>query len=71
VEIVLNDIQPAFLYSNRFTGPIKRTGGPWLLRGDWWKKGQWTREEWDAETDEGVYRLVHDQEGWFLDGIYG
>jgi protein ImuB len=71
VEIVLNDIQPAFLYSNRFTGPIKRTGGPWLLRGDWWKKGQWTREEWDAETDEGVYRLVHDQQGWFLDGIYG
>jgi protein ImuB len=71
VEIVLNDIQPAFLYSNRFTGPIKRTGGPWMLRGNWWKKSHWTREEWDAETDDGVYRLVHDEEGWFLDGIYG
>ena len=71
VKIVLNDLQPAFLYSNRFTGPIKQTGGPWLLRGDWWKNEKWTREEWDAETDEGVYRLVHDREGWFLDGIYG
>jgi protein ImuB len=71
VKIVLNDIQPAFLYSNQFTGPIKQTCGPWMLRGDWWKKEQWIREEWDAETDEGVYRLVHDEKGWFLDGIYG
>jgi protein ImuB len=70
-QIVLNNAQPAFLYSNRFTGPIKQTGGPWLLRGDWWRNRNWTREEWDAETDEGVYRLVHDKEGWFLDGIYG
>ena len=70
-KIVLNDIQPAFLYSNRFTGPIKQTCGPWLLRGNWWDQRQWAREEWDAVTDEGVYRLVHDEEGWFLDGVYG
>ena len=69
-KIVLNDIQPAFLYSNRFTGPIKQACGPWLLRGNWWDKRQWEREEWDAATEDGVYRLVHDDNGWFLDGVY-
>jgi protein ImuB len=27
-KIVFNDVQPAFLYSARFTGPIRETGGP-------------------------------------------
>ena len=70
VNVVLSEIQPAFLYSNRFTGPIKQACGPWLIRGRWWDKRQWTREEWDAATEEGVYRLVHDAKGWFLDGVY-
>ena len=69
-KIVLNDVQPAFLYSTRFTGPIKETCGPWLLEGNWWEKRHWSREEWDAATEDGVYRLVHVEEGWFLAGIY-
>ena len=69
-KIVLNDVQPAFLYSSRFTGPIKETCGPWLLEGNWWEKRQWSREEWDAVTEDGIYRLVRVKDGWFLDGIY-
>jgi protein ImuB len=69
-NVVLNDVQPAFLYSNRFTGPIKQTCGPWLIRGNWWDKRQWERKEWDAATEEGIYRLVQDTNGWFLDGVY-
>jgi protein ImuB len=69
-KVVLNDVQPAFLYSPRITGPIKETCGPWLLEGDWWEKRHWSREEWDAATDDGVYRLVRIEEGWFLDGVY-
>jgi hypothetical protein len=38
--------------------------------GDWWEKRSWSREEWDIATDDGLYRLVHSAEEWFLDGIY-
>jgi protein ImuB len=69
-RIVLNDSRPAYLYSPRCTGPIKDARGPWLVDGDWWQERPWDREEWDVVTDEGLYRLVHVAEGWFLDGIY-
>jgi hypothetical protein len=41
-----------------------------MLEGNWWEPGGWAREEWDVETDEGVYRLVRIKGEWFLDGIY-
>jgi protein ImuB len=69
-KIILNDILPAFLYSARSTGPIKEIRGPWLLEGDWWEERHWAREEWDIATDDGIYRLVHAGEQWFLDGVY-
>jgi protein ImuB len=69
-KIILNDVAPAFLYSDRFTGPIKEACGPWVANGNWWEKRRWSREEWDAATDDGVYRLVHLENGWFLDGVY-
>jgi protein ImuB len=69
-KIDLNDGQPAFLHSPRFTGPITETCGPWLLEGNWWESRHWWREEWDAATDGGIYRLVLAGTDWFLDGIY-
>ncbi len=69
-QIILHDKRPAFLYSAHGTGPIKETRGPWLLEGNWWESRHWSREEWDVATDEGIYRLVHVGEGWFLEGIY-
>jgi protein ImuB len=69
-KVILNDIQPAFLYSSRITGPIKETCGPWAMEGNWWESRHWFREEWDALTEEGIYRLVHIDEDWFLDGVY-
>ena len=69
-QIALAGAAPAFLYSNHYTGPIHETRGPWLLEGNWWESRHWSREEWDVATDEGIYRLVRVEEGWFLDGIY-
>jgi protein ImuB len=69
-KVILNDFQPAFLYSSRITGPIKEACGPWVMEGNWWESRHWFREEWDALTEEGIYRLVHIGEDWFLDGVY-
>jgi protein ImuB len=68
--IKLHDGEPAFLRSPHFTGPIKETSGPWLLEGNWWESRHWSREEWDAATENGIYRLVQAGRAWFLDGIY-
>jgi protein ImuB len=69
-KIRLNDGEPVYLESPRFTGRIKETSGPWLLEGNWWESRRWSREEWDAATEGGVYRLVQAGTDWFLDGIY-
>jgi protein ImuB len=69
-NVILNEARPAYLYSSRATGPIRDARGPWLLDGGWWEAGAWAREEWDIATDDGLYRLVRAEGGWFLDGIY-
>ena len=69
-NIILNDVQPAFLYSARCTGPITEARGPWRIEGRWWEPQAWSREEWDVMTEEGTYRLVRQPSGWFLEGIY-
>jgi protein ImuB len=69
-NIILKDVQPAFLYSSRSTGAIRDARGPWLLEGNWWEDRHWSREEWDIATEDGIYRLVHTGQQWFLDGIY-
>ena len=69
-RVVLEEVRPVLLSSSRGTGPITEARGPWLLEGNWWESKRWSREEWDVATDDGLYRLVHVEEGWFLDGIY-
>ncbi len=69
-DVIMDQARPAFLYSERTTGPVKESEGPWLLEGNWWQKNQWTREEWDIVMQDGMYRLIRTGEGWFLDGVY-
>jgi protein ImuB len=69
-RVVLNHGAPEFLYSSRITSAVGEKRGPWRLAGDWWGRRGWSREEWDVETDDGFYRLVHVGNDWFLDGIY-
>jgi len=69
-KVVLNDGEPAYLYSSRITSSVREKRGPWRIAGDWWGQLGWSREEWDIETDDGRYRLAHVGNEWFLDGIY-
>jgi protein ImuB len=50
---------------------ILHLAGPWPLSGDWWDKHQWSRIEWDVQTEAGtLYRLFQQGEDWFLEGVY-
>lgn len=69
-KIILTDLQPVYLSSACTTGPIKEVRGPWYSEGNWWEPRWWSREEWDIATEDGVYRIVHVEDEWFLDGIY-
>ncbi|MEM7384215.1 MAG: DNA polymerase Y family protein [Verrucomicrobiota bacterium] len=52
--------------------PIRSRSGPWNYSSDWWDRAYWRRQEWDVETARNVlYRLVLEQDHWFLEGIYG
>ena len=52
-------------------GKLKILVGPWRASGNWWEPGaSWEREEWDAATSDGqVIRLVHQPDGWFVEGV--
>jgi protein ImuB len=51
-------------------GKLKILVGPWRASGNWWEPDGWEREEWDAATSDGqVIRLVHQPDGWFVEGV--
>ena len=51
-------------------GKLQVLVGPWRASGHWWETGGWEREEWDAATSDGhVIRLVHQPDGWFVEGM--
>ena len=68
--VKLHEGQPASIHNSRGKASITRSQGPFRSSGHWWEN-LWAREEWDIETKHGdLYRLVRDQQEWFLDGAY-
>lgn len=64
--------RPREITNGALRGPIHDFRGPWLSSGDWWDRFAWARQEWDVELiDGGLYRLVHEEKKWKLDGVYG
>jgi protein ImuB len=62
--------QPAHLQSSKARGKIVEANGPWRSSGDWWENG-WARDEWDIRLANGrAYRLCHQQEMWFVEGVF-
>ena len=69
--IEFQDQRPSWLHSSVFNGAIIETRGPFVSSGDWWDNHQWSRQEWDAQTGDGMtYRICRTNEGCFVEGIY-
>ncbi|MEO7144912.1 MAG: hypothetical protein ABI165_15550 [Bryobacteraceae bacterium] len=70
-RVILHEGRPRRLLSERVSGGIVQTAGPWRTSGDWWTDTAWSRDEWDAVLeDRGVYRIYCAAKQWFLDGSY-
>lgn len=67
--VELTEARPSFLFSSQVEGEVSVLRRPVWTSGDWWA-ASWAREEWDVRIGVGLYRLLHDPTGWFIEGIY-
>jgi protein ImuB len=69
-RIQLEFSRPAHLQSERARGKITEANGPWRSSGNWWEEA-WARDEWDVRLANGrAYRLVLQQNQWFIEGVF-
>lgn len=67
--VELTAARPSFIHSALVEGEVHVLRRPIWANGDWWAAA-WAREEWDVQVGSGLYRLLHDPDGWFIEGIY-
>lgn len=68
--VELTEARPSYLVSAMVQGEVTVLRRPFRADGDWFGAAPWTREEWDVQIDGGLYRLLHEPAGWFVEGIY-
>jgi len=62
---------PVRVWAGGNGGPVLAARGPYRLSGAWWESARaWKREEWDVELAAGLWRMVRDPAGWWLEGEY-
>ncbi len=70
-RVTLTAGRPVHLQSDRLTGRVVASVGPWRSSGEWWTERPWVHDEWDAELADGTLcRLAHDGSAWWLEGVY-
>ena len=71
-RVTLRSGEPAFISFLKVRSEIERAAGPWRTAGEWWTADSWTRDEWDIEIPQGIFRLYQDLKsgGWFVEGNY-
>ncbi|HEY1110236.1 MAG TPA: hypothetical protein VGE76_16410, partial [Opitutaceae bacterium] len=71
-RIEFTDGRPTYVWADHIRGDIARQSTPYPSSGDWWQHDRaWSRIEWDiALTDGGLYRLLRNDDGWFIEGEY-
>jgi protein ImuB len=71
ISVLLEAGEPVHLRSPEVTGAVAEKTGPYAASGNWWDENQWSRQEWDAELENGAICRFHvDGQTWELDGIY-
>lgn len=72
LEFSAADPKPRYVHTARFAGTITTVVGPWRSSGGWWQPDEtWDRTEWDIGLAEGgLYRLLHADGAWFIEGEY-
>ncbi len=71
-RVLLQNSIPRRLVSERISGAVIQSAGPWRSSGEWWADTAWERDEWDVVLeDRAVYRIYLTRVNqWFLDGSY-
>lgn len=68
--VELDGPRPAHVVSAVVSGDVRVLRRPFWANGEWGAPHEWKREEWDVRIGPGLYRLLHEPRGWFIDGIY-
>jgi protein ImuB len=71
-RVEFTDSAPTYLWTERAAGEISFQSSAYLSSGEWWQNDRaWRRIEWDiALAGGGLYRLVHMNDAYFLEGEY-
>lgn len=71
-QVEIKNGEPISINCSKMHSPIQNVLGPYRSSGDWWEQQKvWNRDEWDIVTHEGtVYRIFHEKEEWFIEGVY-
>ena len=55
---------------DRSASRVRSSHSAYRASGAWWERDAWTTEEWDVETDDGLFRLRRDGDAWLVEGSY-
>ena len=70
-DVMVNQNRLIYLRTKSFQGKVREYSGVWIGSSQWWNDDNWSSREWDVELEEGgIYRLLRNNDGWFVTGEY-
>lgn len=65
IAVSLQHGEPVHLHGTELKGAVAEKAGPYMASGNWWDEKKWSRQEWDAQLQNGVVCRFHatDQSG--------
>jgi protein ImuB len=71
-RVAMQNSIPRRVFSERISGEVIQSAGPWRKSGGLWSDTSWERDEWDIVLDDrAVYQIyLTPADQWFLNGSY-